>query len=104
MNFMTNSQDLLNANIISALGLEALPMEEKQAMIEKMTDLLMKRVMLRVMDELSDEVLATMPKEGSNPEELVTFIADNVPTYDAIMQEELVKLKAEVLKAAEQVG
>lgn len=101
---MTNSQDLLNVNIISALGLEALPQEEKAAMIEKMTDLLMKRVMLRVMDELSDEVLAKMPKEGSNPEELVSFIAENVPTYDAIMQEELVKLKGEVLKAAEQVG
>ena len=101
---MATSQDLLNANIIQALGLETLPTEEKDGMLEKMTDLLMKRVMLRVLDELSDEQLAEMPKEGSNPEELLTFVAEKVPTYDAIMNEELVKLKGEVLKAAEQVG
>lgn len=101
---MATSQDLLQVNIIQALGLEALPLEEKQAMLEKMTDLLMKRVMLRVLDELSDEQLAEMPKEGSNPEELLAFVAEKVPNYDAIMNEEVVKLKGEVLKAAEQVG
>ena len=100
---MATSQDLLNMNIIQALGLEALPTEEKAAMLEKMTDLLLKRVMLRVLDELSDEQLTAMPKEGSNPEDLLAFVAENVPSYDAIMEEELIKLKGEVLKAAEQV-
>lgn len=100
---MATTQDYLTANIVEALGLQALPAEEKQVMLGKMTDLLLKRVMLRVLDELSDEQLASMPQEGSNPEELLKFVADNVPTYDEIMKEELTKLKEEVLKAAEQV-
>jgi len=100
---MANTQDLLSTNIIQALGLEALPKEEKEAMLEKMTELLVKRIMLRVLSELSDEQLANMPKEGSNPEELLSFVAENVPDFNMIMDEEVIKLKSEVLTAAEQV-
>jgi len=99
---MLNSA-LLNENIIALLGLEALPEAEKREMLDKMTDLLMKRVMLVVTEKLSDEDLALMPKTGSNPEELVVFVAEKVPDFDEIMQTEVVKLKEELLKAAEQV-
>jgi hypothetical protein len=100
---MAMQQDLLNANIIELLGLNALPEAEKKAMLDKMSELLMGRVMLRVMESMTDEQLAQMPKEGSNPEELLTFVAENVPNFQSIMEEEAVKLKEQVVKAAEQV-
>jgi len=100
---MTMQQDLLNANIIELLGLGALPEAEKKAMLDKMSELLMGRVMLRVMENLSDEQLAQMPKESNNPESLLTFVANNVPNFQSLLAEEAVKLKEQVLKATEQV-
>jgi hypothetical protein len=100
---MANPQDLLSQNIIAALGLESLPNEEKAEMLQKMSDLVMRRVMLRVMDELSDEDVAALPKETEGPEAILAFVAEKVPGFDKIMEEEVVKLKQEMLTAAEQV-
>ncbi len=96
-------QDLLNANIIQVLGLGALPRAEKQAMLDKMTELLLSRVMLRVVEGMNDEQLARMPKEGANPEELLVFVSENVPNFQSIMEEETIKLKEQVINAAGQV-
>lgn len=104
MKIMPAPMDLLNENIIALLGLEALPDEEKVAMIEKMTDLVQKRVILRVMDLLAEEDAAKMAEMEKNPEEVIAFIAEKVPNFDQIMQEEIVRLKQEMIDATEQAA
>ena len=95
--------DLLKENIIGLLGLESLPDGEKQAMIEKMTTLIQKRLMLRVMDSLQEEDAKQMAEMEKNPQEILAFIAEKVPNFEAIVKEEVVKLKEEMLKATEGV-
>ena len=98
------TMDLLNENIIGLLGLESLPDGEKQAMIEKMTTLIQKRLMLRVMDVLSAEDAKQMAEMEKNPQEILAFIVEKVPNFeDIVKEEEVVKLKEEMLKATEGV-
>jgi len=95
--------DLLSENIISLLGLESLPEAEKQAMLEKMTTLIQKRLMLRVMDALSEEDAKKMAEMEKNPQEILAFIAEKMPNFEDVVKEEVVKLKEEMLKATESV-
>lgn len=95
------TNDLLNENIIGLLGLESLPDAEKQAMMEKMTTLIQKRLMLRVMDALSEQDAQKMAEMEKNPQEILAFIAEKVPNFEDIVKEEVVRLKAEMLKATE---
>jgi hypothetical protein len=96
------NQDLLGENIIALLGLESLPDTEKLQMLEKMSLLVQKRVLLRVMDVLQDEDADKMAVLEQNPQEMMAFIAERVPNFQEIVDEEVLKLKAEMLAAAEQ--
>lgn len=95
------NENLLNENIIGLLGLESLPEAEKHAMLEKMTALIQKRLMLRVMDALSEEDAQKMARLEQNPQEIFAFIAEKVPNFEEIVKEEVIKLKEEMLKATE---
>lgn len=94
--------NLLEENILSLLGLESLPEEEKKAILLKMADVLRKRVMVRVieqLDEKDEEKLATI---GDQPEEVIKYLAERIPDFDKIMEEETIKLKEEMSNVAEQ--
>jgi len=95
---------LLNENIIALLGLESLPEEEKVQMLNKMALLIQKRVLLRVMDLLQDEDAEKMKALEQNPSEMMTYIAEKVPNFQEIVEEEIKKLKAEMLDAAGQAA
>lgn len=101
---MVTSQNLLGDNIIALLGLESLPNEEKAAMLEKMTELVQKRVMLRVVESLSEEDAQTLANSQMSPTEMVAFAAEKVGNFENIVREEILKVKQEMLNAAEQVG
>ena len=96
-------QEIINANIIEVLGLGSLPEEQKIAMLEKMSTLVQKRVMLKIMESIGSEDADKMAELEKNPQEMLAFIAEKVPNFEAIVTEEIVKLKQEVMKAAEQV-
>ena len=96
-------QSLLNENIIALLGLEALTNEEKIQMLDKMSLLVQKRVLLRIMDLLQDEDADVMATLENNPQEMMAFVAEKVPNFTEIVEEEIMKLKAEMLNAAEGV-
>ncbi|MBU1132465.1 hypothetical protein KKC32_04445 [Patescibacteria group bacterium] len=94
--------DLLRANIIGLLGLQSLPDDEKSAMLEQMNELVQKRVMLRIMEVMADEDQKQMAEMEQNPQAVLAFIGEKVPNLEDIVKEEVVKLKAEMLQAAEQ--
>lgn len=97
--------DLLNENIISLLGLEALSPEEKTEMINTMSELVQKRVTLRLMDILSNEDQGKMSElENGDPAALLAFITEKVPNLDEIVKEEVVRLKEESMKLAKEIG
>ena len=73
-------QELLNENIISLLGLESLPVEQKIAMVEKMSQLIEKRAMAKVLSLLPAEDQDTLLKhlETNNTEEIGKIMSQKV--------------------------
>lgn len=99
-----NPQEIINENIIAALGLQSLPLEKKQEVLNKLVELVQKRIMLRVMDGLSKEDGEKMAELEKNPMDMLAFIAEKFPNFEEIVKEEVEKVKEEALAAAEQVS
>jgi len=94
-------RNLLEANIIEELGLESLPEERKIAIVQMMTDLVQKRVMLRIMEILSeaekDEFEKLLKEKGESAPEVAEFLKEKIPNLDEIVKEEIIKVKEEAL-------
>lgn len=91
----------MEANIIEALGLEALPDEQKIKMVEMMSTVVQKRLMLRIMDQLSETDKDEFEKIlGGKDADLAAaeFIKNKVPNFDEMVQEEVIKIKQEMIE------
>ncbi len=96
------NQDLLEENIIKLLGLETLPDERKVALVEKMTELVQKRLSLRLMQELNNEDGEEMARIEKTPIAMMNFLSEKFPNLEEIVNEEIIKIKQEMMQATEQ--
>lgn len=88
---------MLKENIITSLGLEALSDEEKAKMVERVLDLLQKRIMLRVTELLAAEDDTVLEELSGDFPRLITYIKTKVPNFDTILEEEVLSIKKELL-------
>lgn len=97
---------LLQMNLIELLEIEDFPEEKKYELIEKSVDLVQKRVFLRVLQTLSadkkDELLKLLEQEGS-PDARMSFLETHCPQFFHWLEEEVVKVKAEMRVLAAKV-
>lgn len=87
-----------NENIIALLGIRNLPDEKKIQIVEKVSELVQKRLFARVLESLDSgkkEVFMAL-LSGSNQEGLSQFLESNVSEFPAWIEEEVVKLKSEL--------
>ena len=84
-------------NIISILGIEDLDDERKLQMIEQASDLVQKRLLLRILDSLSADKVAEFEAVIDKDDQgaLGQFLATNAPDLTEWMFEEVNKLKQE---------
>ncbi len=97
-------RSLLSQNIISLLGLGSLGADRQTALVEKVLELVEKRITLRIIEELEDEQLAqanTVFSSGTD-EEKTTFIM-SLPGLGQILEEEIIKVKQELLEDAQKL-
>lgn len=96
---MTQKTDILRKNIIVELGLENISESRKLELLNKMSDLIQKRVLLRVIKSLSvaekEEFDKLLGKEDD--QEIYRFLIAKVPEIDEITDEEVVNFKEEIL-------
>lgn len=91
---------MLEQNVMAALGLINLPEERKVALIEKMTELVEKNLIVRILQGLTDEDAQEFEKIiNGTEEEKVKFIQAKFPNFAEMMQEEIVKVKQAVIEA-----
>lgn len=97
---MTQNSDLLRANIIVELGLQELSENRKLELLSKMSNLIQKRVLLRVIKSLSvvdrQEFDKLLGKE--NEQEIYRFLIAKVPNIEQITDEEVISFKKEVIE------
>ncbi len=88
---------LLQTNIITELNLEILPAKEKVDLINKMAELIEKRVVVRILEGLTEDDLKTYEKLAKQPDGKLKFLSQRVPNFIELLQEETVKVKEELL-------
>ncbi|MEK7103055.1 MAG: hypothetical protein AAB870_01775, partial [Patescibacteria group bacterium] len=73
-------QEILNVNLISQLGLQALSDEQKLQLLNDAANLVQKRAMARIIESLNDtqrdELNALIEKEGVQGEEVGTYLRE----------------------------
>lgn len=91
-------KEILKQNIISSLKLDNLDDEKKNALINKMSEVVQKRLSLKAIDYLSPEGKKEFNKLLDNsPEKVMDFLKRIYPNFLKIMQEEVLKLKSELI-------
>jgi len=95
-------QEILKQNIISSLGIGSLSDEKKAALIDQMSELAEKRIVLRLMQELPEKAHKEFEKikEDDNQAKM-EFLQQKFPNLAEIIQEEIVKVKKEVITESE---
>ena len=93
---MDNPQD----NIITLLGLEDLPIENRAQLVDELTQILEVRVLSAAYDTLSEEQAQHLDTllNDNNPEVVTKFIQENVPTLSEIFATQVENLKAELVQ------
>ena len=94
---MINS-NTLKQNIIKELGLEALADDKKAALLQQMAEIIQQKLTLRLMDKMTPEDKETFEKTmDTDPDKANEFIQKTFPDFLEIMQEEIIKLKQELI-------
>ncbi len=95
------SQDLMRKTIISELGLDALPAEKKDQIIEQMSNVLQQRIALKLAPELEKEEHAKALKQigDDDPEKVLAYMVNNIPEFDLMVKNEINALKQEMSNA-----
>ena len=97
---MTQNSDVLRKNILVELGLQDLSEDRKIDLLSKMSDLIQKRVLLRVIKSLGvedkqefDRLIGT-----ENEKAIFKFLISKVPNIEEITDEEVIAFKEEVVE------
>jgi succinate dehydrogenase flavin-adding protein (antitoxin of CptAB toxin-antitoxin module) len=98
---MDNAQD----NIITLLGLEDLPIENRAQLVDELTQILEVRVLSAAYDTLSEEQAQHLDTllNDNDPELVTTYIQENVPTLSDIFASQIEVLKAELVQHKEEI-
>ena len=93
-----NDSNLFKTNIISLLDLEGASEEQKSKILKKATTIVQKKVLLRVLDQVSEETkekLLNALDEGKQ-EEVQSILSENIDGLDNIIEEEVLDIKKEL--------
>lgn len=88
-------------DIVKEWGLENLTPDEQVEAIDKINKLLFQAILSRSLDILSDEEQDELDRilddDGMTPEKILHYLAEKIPTYEAIRLEEIDSLKKDIL-------
>jgi hypothetical protein len=88
----------INSTIITTLGIDKLPVEQQNEALEKSGAIVYQEVMLRALEEMSDEdkdAFEKLLESNPTPEIMFGFLSEKVPTIDSIAKEEAEKFIAD---------
>lgn len=91
---------IVREHIINLLNLDYLPDAQKAVLLDKMVEVVNQRTLLRILEGLDTAKKDEFRKllDSGTDEALQQFIQVNVPDFVAMLTEETIKLKEEVVK------
>jgi len=104
--FMVVDRKSIEQNIIALLGIEALPIDQKIALINKMVDLIEQRVIVRILQNLPKEVGDQFAEavEKEHMDIVARIMKEHVSHLAVLLDEEIERLKHEMVGVVETLG
>ena len=87
---MDMRQRNMQADLIEALGISDLPREERDNLLAKAIEVLLKRIFVETisrLDEESRKKYMDMVEKNLTPEEVEAFVKEKIPKYDELVME-----------------
>ena len=96
--------NLLEKGLIELLEIESLPDEDKAAILDQATEIVLGRIFLRVDDSLAEQDKEEFGKllDAKDTDKVFEFLSAKIPNLPQIMEEEILKYKKESLAAVEE--
>ncbi len=90
-------------NLISILGIESLPDEQRARIIDQASELAQKRVLGRMLDSLSEEKQQGLMSllQADDQVGISTFITHNCPQFNVWLTEEIAAIKQDLAGLAQ---
>lgn len=95
---MNDIKNKINQNIISLFGIDKMPEEKQEEMINRIGKIIFQSVLIRVLPLLGEEDVAEYEKlveKETMPDDILDFFFKKVPSFFEIIVEESEKLKKE---------
>ncbi|KKT26315.1 MAG: hypothetical protein UW11_C0016G0009 [Parcubacteria group bacterium GW2011_GWA2_43_9b] len=88
----------IEQDILKELGIDSLPPERQEEVLTAMTEAVLKRIILRLVETLADEKRTQLEEVGHSGDsaKISQFLADNIPNYEELVREEAVKFKKDM--------
>jgi len=85
-------------NIIKDLGLQDLPEEKQTELLNSMTESVLKRIAIMVLEHLSepDQEEFAKIREANDPQKIDEFLKAKIPDYEKKLQEIVEEFKTEI--------
>src|SRR5688572_23898524 len=89
-------------NLITMLGLEALPPERQLKLIQAATELVEQRLMIRVIESFTPSQRQEFDNlvDNGTDEQVAEFIQNNVPQMNQLIDEEVAQVKEQLVQNA----
>jgi|GEM_PF-3177129 len=95
---------LLQQNIMNLLGLQGLPADQQIALIERIVELVEKRLSLRLVEVLNEDQLSQVSAVfATGTDEEKTAFLQSIPNLQQMMEEEVLKIKQELFNEAQKI-
>lgn len=99
--------DILKTNLIMALHLDTLPEAEQEKVLLDVGEIIYKKVLLRVLDELSekdkDEFDVLLADHAGDEDAIFSFLSAKIPNLEAVVNEEIASFKQSSIEFMERV-
>lgn len=91
-------ENYIEQSIITTLGLENLPLDEKAVIINKLSELVQHRLIGRVLTQLEDKMLEQFSEivESNDSNAINVFFEKHVPNFPDMVIEETIRVKKEM--------
>lgn len=88
-------------DLFKELGMDDISTEEREMFLEKIGEVIQQRLLIRFMDELTEDQKASMESILANPgndfTDIAQFLAFEVPNFQKITEEEVANYKKELI-------
>ena len=90
--------ELLNINLVKELGLDSLPQEKKELLINQMMEVVESRINLEVLSILTEDEKEELDTVLDSNADMVAFLRSKIPNFDLLVAETIANFKKEVVE------